>query len=156
MFTETIAEQFRVVTTNYGQGDAEQTIPLGSYRKGGGMEGRKGHVYIGGIGWAGIWLKGGHSLRHLKALQADFPDLTIMQVGEGETTAKVPFSILGRILPLLGAKRRFKASNARLATLAKARLSSPIGQPRHGQRIETTETVPESTISHNSEAEVSP
>lgn len=145
MFNEAIAENYRVVTTRYGQGDEEQTIPLGSYRKGQGMEGRKGHVYVGGNRWAGIWLKGTHSLRLLENLQTAFSDLTIMQVGEGETTARIPFSDLDAILPMLGAKRRFKASNARLATLEKARAASPIGKPSRNERVRKAENALGST-----------
>jgi hypothetical protein len=120
MFPESISDSFRVVTTSHGQGDSETTIPLGRWSKGGGLEGSKGHVYEYGSGWAGIWLKGRTSKKRLEALKPDFPDLKVMQVGEGETTAKVPFSVLDGILPLLSAKRRFKASEAQMASMMKA------------------------------------
>lgn len=126
MFPESISDGFRVVTTSHGQGDSETTIPLGSWRKGGGLEGSKGHVYEYGSDWAGIWLKGRSSKRKLEALKPDFPDLKVMQAGEGETTAKVPFSVLDGILPLLGAKRRFKASEAQLAAARKGTAASPL------------------------------
>jgi hypothetical protein len=49
-----------------------------------------------------------------------------MQIGDGETTAKVPMSVLDGILPRLGAKRRYKASEAQMAAARKATAASPI------------------------------
>jgi hypothetical protein len=130
IFPSTVEENYRVVRTQHGEGegDAEYAIPLGSWRKGGGLAGKLGHVYEHGPGSAGIWLNGRQSKSKLEALRADFPDLKIMQVGDGSTTAKVPMSSLEAILPALKAKRRFKASSALLAAAEKGRLASPIGK----------------------------
>jgi hypothetical protein len=50
-----------------------------------------------------------------------------MQIGDGETTAKVPMSVLDGILPRLGAKRRYKASTAQMASMMKANeMSKPL------------------------------
>jgi hypothetical protein len=133
-FSAAIKENYRVVRTQHGVGeqDAEYTIPLGSWRKGGGLAGKLGHVYEHGPGSAGIWLNGRQSKSKLEALRADFPDLKIMQVGGMETTAKVPMSCLEAILPALNAKRRFKASSALLAAAEKGRLASPIAKKQSG------------------------
>lgn len=126
MFDETIEEKWRTVKTSYGLGDFEVTIPLGSWRKGGGLAGKRGHVYSCGKGWAGVWLNGGQLKSRIAALTADFPNLKVMQVGDGEMTFRVPTSDLGRLLPALGAKRRFVTSDAKKTALAKARMLSPL------------------------------
>jgi len=136
MFPTTIESKYRAVTTRYGEGDFEITIPLGSWRKGGGLAGKKGHVYVHGPGSAGIWLNGRSSRSKLEALRVDFPDLKVMQSGDGETTARLPISDLDRILPMLGAKRRFKASEAKLVACRKASAASPL-IPGHGRHTTT-------------------
>lgn len=126
MFPTTIENDYRVVTTRHGEGDSEVTIPLGSWRLGGGLAGKLGHVYEHGPGSAGIWLNGKKSKTRLEALRVDFPDLKIMQAGDTETTAKVPMSCLATLLPRLKAKRRFTASEAQMAAARKGTAASPI------------------------------
>ena len=119
-FSETIESAYRVVITRYGEGDSEETIPLGSWRKGGGLDGSKGHVYRFNPRTAGVWIKGQGPRQRMEALQVQFPNLRIMQVGCGEGTFSIPDSDLDRILPVLKAKRRPVMTEARLAAIEKA------------------------------------
>lgn len=126
MFTQAIRDKYRVVRTQLGTGeeDAEYTIPLGRWRKGDGLAGKKGRVYLHGPQWAGVWLVGRSLKRRVERLRVDFPDLKIMQVGDGELTFRVPISDLGLLLPILDAKKRPVMTKGRLAALKRATAKS--------------------------------
>ena len=129
MFPPEIEAAYRVVETRYGKGDAERTIPLGSWRKGGGLAGKRGNVYEHGTETAGVWLIRLAAAAWVREqLSPLFPNLVLMQDGDREATFRVPMNDLDRLLPLIGAKKRAKASEAVLATLAKARAASPIAR----------------------------
>jgi len=137
MFSDAIRAAYRVVETKHGGGDGEETIPLGSWRKGGGLAGSRGHVYEHGPGSAGVWIIGQGPRQRMEALRVQFPNLRILQVGSREGTFSVPIDDLDRLMPVLKAKRRFKPSEAKLAACRKASATSPlIPKPRstHDQR----------------------
>jgi hypothetical protein len=119
MFDDAISAKYRIVKTNLG-GETEETIPLGSWRKGGGLEGSKGHAYKYGNGWTGVWIKCRGPRERMNQLRADFANLVPMQVGAGEGTFRVPDSDLDRLLPMIGAKRRRTMSEAAKSSIAKA------------------------------------
>lgn len=104
-FPDHIRAKYRVVITRYGNGEFEESIPLGSWRKGGGLAGKKGHVYVKGEREAGIWLISGCICNKAAKLLAEVPSLTVMQCGDGEATMSVPWSDLELVLPLIGAKK---------------------------------------------------
>lgn len=134
MFSDAIRAAYRVVETKHGGGDGEETIPLGSWRKGGGLAGSRGHVYEHGPASAGVWIIGQGPQRRMEALRVQFPDLRIMQIGAREGTFSVPMGNLDRLLPILKAKRRFKASEGQLAASRKGAAASPLipkARPAH-------------------------
>jgi hypothetical protein len=132
MFAEAIAQKYRLVRTQHGTGeeDAEYSIPLGSWRKGRGMEGSKGHVYEYGPGWAGVWIKGRSPGRKIAPLAIQFSNLRTMQVSDHEATFRVPIDDLDALLPILNAKRLPAMTEARKSALSKARQASPLAFTR--------------------------
>ena|SRR3990172_7785193 len=124
-FSDAIAKKYRVVTTTLG-GGTEQTIPLGVWKEGDGLEGHKGHVYDFGRGFAGVWIKTRFVESAIASLQARFPAIVPMQVGDGEGTFRIPMDDLDRLLPVLKAKKRRVASPAQLEAIRKARLALPV------------------------------
>lgn len=130
MFPEHIEERYWVVKTNYSPGESEYTLPLGSWRKGRGLAGKRGHVYVKGDKEAGVWLIFGNVTHKLAELIAEFPTIKTMQCGDGEATFSIPWSDLDGLLPRIWAKRRSTSKGASPEALAKARASSPIGKPR--------------------------
>ena len=127
---EDFADRYRVVKTTHASGDTETTIPLGSWRKGGGLEGSRGHVYHYGNGWAGIWTKGPNPRGKMDALRVMFANLVPMQVGAGEGTFRVPMGDLPRLLPILKAKRLRTMTEGAKNALVKARKASPLACAR--------------------------
>lgn len=126
MFPSEIEAAYRVVETRYGNGESERTIPLGSWRKGGGLAGTRGHVYIHGPETAGVWFIRRTWPEFIATLRPEFPNLTMMQEAEGECTFSVPMSDLDRLLPLLKAKRRTVVSEALRNAAKQASKASPI------------------------------
>lgn len=125
-FPEPIEKTYRVVKTSFGEGEFEETIPLGSWKKGGGLAGKKGHVYRYSYGWIGVWLIGRGAKRFAESLRSKAPNLTMMQEGDGEITFRIPDSELEAILPDIKGKRRTVVSEALKNAAQNARLSSPI------------------------------
>lgn len=136
VFPQTVVENYRVVITRYGNGEFEETIPLGSWCKGGGLAGSKGHVYDYDKDWAGVWLVGRESAAKAAALMRDFPSIVPMQNGDGECTFRVPMTDLKALLPHLKAKRRFKTSEARMAAIQKLQVAGKAHQFKadHGEQ----------------------
>src|SRR5262245_56670852 len=126
MFTDEIRANYRIVLTQYGNGESEETLPLGSWKKGSGLAGKSGHVYAKGKHEAGIWL----IRRNWRPLVDDLmklaPSLRILQPATGEITLAVSWIELPALLPVLGAKRRRKASAAQLAAAKKGYMASPL------------------------------
>mgnify|MGYP001608490084 CR=1 FL=1 len=110
-FSAEVRDAYRIVTTRYGLGESEETIPLGSWRKGDGLAGKRGHVYLHGPNTAGIWLIGGRLDGKVDALHRLCPELAMMQRGFREMTLKCPISSLPHLLPALNAKRLKKLSD---------------------------------------------
>lgn len=100
-FPKSIADRYRTRTKclapRVGETPAEYetTIPL---------RGDRGHVYIFGPGWAGVWLNSRRPVHSLNKLASEFPDLIRQQVGDGECTFRVPMPDLDGLLVTLGAK----------------------------------------------------
>ena len=92
-----IIEKYRIRKERLAPGETETTIPLRRNR---------GHVYIYGAGWAGVWLNTKCPNQSLTRLKRDSPRLVVQQVGVGEGTFRLPFEDLDRLLPQLGARRR--------------------------------------------------
>jgi len=127
-FPDSIEATYRVVRTQHGIGeaDAEYTIPLGSWRKGRGLEGSRGHVYRYGHGWSGVWIKRLSPRRFIDGIRGQIPEMAIMQVGTGAATFRVPMDDLADLLPMLNAKRLRTTTDAMRNALAKARAASPL------------------------------
>lgn len=92
-----IVETYRTRRERLAPSESEITIPL---------RGKRGHGYLYGPGWAGVWLNTHRPNASLSRLQPDFPRLIVQQVGDGECMFRVPFQDLVRLLPKLGARIR--------------------------------------------------
>lgn len=125
-FPQSVRDVYRVVETRYGNGEYEETIPLGSWRKGRGLAGRRGHVYIKGPKEAGVWLIHKQWPTVFADIQVSCPTAKLLQCGSGEMTFSVSWDDLDALLPFLGAKRLRAMTESQKAALAKARESSPI------------------------------
>ena len=130
-------EGYRVVKTKYGNGESEETIPLGRWKKNGGLAGKRGHVYVKSDTHAGVWLISGRIHKLTAELIATIPSIEVMQCGDGEATLSIPWGDLPKLLPMIGAKKLRVASPATLDALARGRATMNLTKNDCAEAIKT-------------------